>query len=428
MGFAVEFYKEFGDLGYLANYSNHGFYKNGVYYKTVEHYYQSEKFSDCNLKKKIISCNTPKEASTIGRDRNNIRVEDFTSLKIDVMREGIYLKFSQNNDIRTKLIETGSRLIREMSVKESFWGVGPTKRGDNFIGKILMDVRSQVRNELLDKIISNCKNRKVYIIGHRNPDCDSFFSAVVLSRILKSYGIDAVCAVRDKKYVDYDLINDFLDEDVCEVNDFSDKYFILVDHNNLDGIPKENILGAIDHHKISGEVSDLIEIEYSSCGLLIYDLFKDRYHFTNDDKLLISLTVLSDTEFLTSRRVTSYDRLLFDEIGSGLDIEYLRNKYLVLNINLDNINYNLLLDYKKYDYLKNTINRSLIKSSIALKNKYYDKYVATMDCAGIDLLIWCCFDNKTTYVCYKGEIFKFIYFTSSTYLILDYLNKKGYLS
>jgi predicted NAD-dependent protein-ADP-ribosyltransferase YbiA (DUF1768 family) len=33
----IEFYKEFGDLGYLANYSNHGFSIDGVYYKTVEH-------------------------------------------------------------------------------------------------------------------------------------------------------------------------------------------------------------------------------------------------------------------------------------------------------------------------------------------------------------------------------------------------------
>ena len=27
----IEFYKEFGELGYLANYSNHGFTKNGIF-------------------------------------------------------------------------------------------------------------------------------------------------------------------------------------------------------------------------------------------------------------------------------------------------------------------------------------------------------------------------------------------------------------
>ena len=53
----IEFYKEFGELGYLANYSNHGFTKDGVFYKTVEHYYQSEKFDDPEIKNKIIKTN-----------------------------------------------------------------------------------------------------------------------------------------------------------------------------------------------------------------------------------------------------------------------------------------------------------------------------------------------------------------------------------
>ena len=47
---AVEFYKEFGNLGYLANYSHHGFYKDGVFYKTAEHYYQASKFNDLEIK------------------------------------------------------------------------------------------------------------------------------------------------------------------------------------------------------------------------------------------------------------------------------------------------------------------------------------------------------------------------------------------
>ena len=70
---SIDFYKEHGPLGYLANYSNHGFSKDGVYYKTAEHYYQASKFDKEEIRNKIINCSTPKEASTIGRDRNNIR-------------------------------------------------------------------------------------------------------------------------------------------------------------------------------------------------------------------------------------------------------------------------------------------------------------------------------------------------------------------
>ena len=59
---SVDFYKEFGELGYLANYSNHGFYEDGVFYKTVEHYYQAKKYDNPTIIKKILEADTPKEA------------------------------------------------------------------------------------------------------------------------------------------------------------------------------------------------------------------------------------------------------------------------------------------------------------------------------------------------------------------------------
>ena len=72
---SICFYKEFGELGYLATYSNHGFYKDGIFYKTSEHYYQSKKFDDPDVVNRIINAKTPKEASIIGRDRNNKKRE-----------------------------------------------------------------------------------------------------------------------------------------------------------------------------------------------------------------------------------------------------------------------------------------------------------------------------------------------------------------
>ena len=66
---SVDFYKEFGELGYLANYSNHGFYEDGVFYKTVEHYYQAKKYDNPTIIKKILEADTPKEASIIDQCR-----------------------------------------------------------------------------------------------------------------------------------------------------------------------------------------------------------------------------------------------------------------------------------------------------------------------------------------------------------------------
>ena len=416
---SVDFYKEFGDLGYLANYSNHGFYKDGVYYKTVEHYYQSKKFNDKELVKKIIECDTPKEASNIGRDRENIRIDNFKDKKLDVMYEGVLEKFRQNSDIRAKLIETRNQEIREMTTKENYWGIGPNLDGENHIGKILMKVRDKVKEETINNIIDSCRGKKVYVIGHHNPDPDSVFSAYILTNILKSMGIDCEFSVRDKSFVDGDLIKDYLDEKPTIVNNYEDKYFILVDHNNLDGISKDNVIGSIDHHKITGDIDNLVEIEYASCGLLIYDLFKDKYKFSKKEKILIVLSVLSDTDYLISSRFGLEDKKLYNELKIKLDENELKLKYFKTTDFTKSIDDNLHSNYK--EYMNGRIKRSMIYSYTDDYNKYYDLYVSKLIDNDINLLIWCDYENKRVYIHYDGLDIELPGFTTSTNLIMEYL-------
>lgn len=417
---SVDFYKEFGDLGYLANYSNHGFYKDGIYYKTVEHYYQSKKFDNKELIKKIIECDTPKEASTIGRDRKNKRIDNFKDKKLDIMYEGVLEKFRQNSDIRAKLIETRNQEIREMTVKESYWGVGPNMDGENHIGKILMKVREQVKKEVLEDIINSCRDKKVYVIGHHNPDPDSVFSAYLLTNIFKSMGIDAVFSVRDRKIIDEDLINDYLEEKAKTIRKYDDKYFILVDHNNLDGIDKDKVIGAIDHHKITSEVDNLIEIEYASCGLLIYDLFKYIYKFSKKEKVLIVLSVLSDTDYLVSSRFSLEDKKLYNELKLKLDENELKLKYFKTTDFSKSISNNLHSNYK--EYMDGMIKRSMIYSYSDDYKKYYSLYVSKLEENNINLLIWCDYEGKKVYVHYNGLDVVLPSFTTSTNLIMEYLD------
>ena len=423
---AIEFYKEFGELGYLANYSNHGFWKNGIYYKTVEHYYQSEKFKNPEIKKRIINAKTPKEASTIGRDRDNRRIDDFKKIKIKVMEEGVFQKFLQNCDIRSKLIETRNQEIKEMSTKESFWGVGPNLDGENHIGKILMKVRERVKEAVWNQILGNCKNKKVYVIGHPNPDADSIFSSIILTHILKSFGIEAVFAVRDENFVDKELIKDYLEEEYEVIKDYQNKYFILVDHNDLNSIPKKNVIGSIDHHRITGEVDNLIEIEYASTALLLYDLLKRKYSFTEKEKLLIGLTVLSDTEYLTSSRFTREDQELYYSLDLGIDAKKYQAKYFKTTDFSKPSEENFHEDYKEYNINQNRIKRSMIRSYHDQLEEYFDRYIEEMEKEDIDLLIWCDYEEKNTKVYYKKKI-DFPYFTTSTNLVLKYLQDKNIL-
>lgn len=424
---AIEFYKEFGDLGYLANYSDDGFYKNGIYYKSAEHYYQSEKFEDEKIKKRIIEAATPKEASVLGRSRDLKRKDNFREIKLGVMYTGVLEKFRQNSKIRTKLIETRNAAIREMTVKENYWGVGPNLDGKNHMGKILEAVRVKVKEELLLKIISNCRGRKVYVMGHKNPDADSIFSSLLLTRILKSMGVDARFGVRDENFSQRRLIFDYLCDNYEVVTDYSDKYFVLVDHNALDKIASDRVIGAIDHHQITGEVEDLIEIEYAATALLIYDLFREVYNFSKEELLLVALAVFADTDYLTSSRFSEEDEKLYESLGLELDEKEYQKKYFEITDFTRSISENLAVDYKEYNISNKKVRRSFITSYTDDKKKYYESYVLELKNNKIDLLIWCDYEVKKTYVHYRDIDLVFPYFTSSSNLVLEYLKEKNYL-
>lgn len=425
----IEFYKEFGELGYLANYSNHGFTKNGVFYKTVEHYYQSEKFDDPEIKNKIINAPTPKEASNIGRDRSNIRKDNFKDIKNQVMFEGILEKFRQNRDIAFKLIETRNREIAEATIDEYYWGIGKDKSGKNVIGDILVRVRERIKREILDNIIKNCKGKEVFVLGHKNPDADSIISSYILSRILKGLGANAHFAVLSEQYdyckSDIKLINDFIKEKPVVVDDVENKLFVLVDHNNLDELNCDNVIGAIDHHIMTGEVYDTLEIEYASTCLLIYDLFKDMYEFDDNEKELIGLSVLADTDYLCSSRFTDEDKKLFLELNFKLDVSELQRKYFLVNDMSLSIEDNLMMNYKEYTKDIGKVRRSLIYGYTKEYEENFNRYVEYLEnIKDTWLLIWCDFGSKNTYVWFMGETYELGYLVTSTNLVFKYLEEK----
>ena len=420
----VEFYKEFGKLGYLANYSNHGFSIDGIYYKTVEHYYQAMKFDNDEIKKKIINAATPKEASNIGRDRNNIRIKDFKDYKIDVMHNGILEKFRQNRDIAYKLIETRNKDIVEATIDEYFWGIGKDKTGENNIGKIIVEVRERIKKEILNSIIHKTKELdEVYVIGHSNPDVDSVFSSYLLSKVLRFLGVNAKFAFLEGYKVapnDEKIIRDFLKEEPVIVKD--DKCFVLVDHNNLEGLKKENVYGAIDHHIITGEVYDTLEIEYTSTGLLIYDLFRNIYEFSEDEKKLIALTVLTDSDYLCSSRFTKEDQLLYKKLRVDFDLKKMQKKYFVTTNFKKNIEEVFKDNYKEYDRNGKHIKRTMITSYSKEFEKFFSRYTNYAK-ENNYLLIWCDYEKKKTFVVYEDKELKLDYINTSTNLILDLLEE-----
>ncbi len=65
----IYFYTNTGPYACFSNFSPHGFYVDGIYWKTAEHFYQAQKFTDTEYVEKIRLANTPKIARELGRSR-----------------------------------------------------------------------------------------------------------------------------------------------------------------------------------------------------------------------------------------------------------------------------------------------------------------------------------------------------------------------
>ena len=431
---AIYFYKEFGPLGYLANYSNHGFYIDNIYYKTVEHFYQSKKFLDKKLQEKIINVETPKEASNIGRDRNNKLRDNWCNIKQEIMLQGILEKFRQNKDILIKLLNTGNEDIIENTVDEYYWGCGKDRTGENNFGKLLVKARDILKNEMYENLEQLKKYDEIYVIGHNNIDFDSVFSSLVLSKILKSYNINANFTILD----DYtfsdenkEIINDYLKEEPIVLNreEINNKNFILVDHNDINQSLKNedcNILFAIDHHIDCKKIKECYSLEYTSTLLYIYDIFKNIYNFNEMEKELISLSVITDSEYLTSTRFKESDKKLYDELNIQMDINKLKNKYFKTTDFTNDIDYNVKNNYKYYNIDNKEINRVILKT-YNKDRKYINKYLIRINnLYNNSLFIWNEYDTLTTLVYYNNKLVKeYNYILASSVLIIKDLIKEN---
>jgi len=57
------------------------------------------------------------------------------------------LKVEQNPYVKKKLLETKDYLIVEDSPKDSFWGIGANRDGENQLGKLWMKIRKELREK-----------------------------------------------------------------------------------------------------------------------------------------------------------------------------------------------------------------------------------------------------------------------------------------
>lgn len=132
---------------------------DGVTYPTAEHWMMAQKallFKDEEQYQHIIATDSPAEAKKLGRLVKNFNGELWDTKAFAFVVEGNLHKFSQHEELKKYLLNTGNKILVEASPVDFVWGIGlsqnaaeasnPLKwKGPNLLGFALMEVRDLLK-------------------------------------------------------------------------------------------------------------------------------------------------------------------------------------------------------------------------------------------------------------------------------------------
>lgn len=138
------------EWAFLSNFYPQEIEFEGITYPTNEHFFQAMKTLDINKRRAIANASTPGLAKKMGRSVS-LR-PDWEDIKDDVMLEGLYRKFA-NEELADWLLDTGDEWLEEGNYHhDNYWGICYCEKcqdtmGKNKLGKLLMKVRSEIKKE-----------------------------------------------------------------------------------------------------------------------------------------------------------------------------------------------------------------------------------------------------------------------------------------
>ena len=137
-----------GQYDFLSNFYPSSILYEGIVYPTNEHFFQAMKTLDPAERQKIANAETPGKAKRMGR---NVKLRpDWEKIKVDVMRTGLMLKFT-DAALAEKLIATGDEeLVEGNWWCDQTWGSCTCPKhirtpGRNLLGMLLMEVRKELQ-------------------------------------------------------------------------------------------------------------------------------------------------------------------------------------------------------------------------------------------------------------------------------------------
>ncbi len=137
--------------------------KYGRYLSTI--YFQAQKFIGTPIVDYIRKSYSAHAAFDRSRDPaiSQWTRGDWEKVKKDIMRKALLAKFTQNEPIRGLLVSTGSRELIEAAPYDTFWGCGADGKGQNELGKLLMDIRRLFQDILGKQALQEQHSTSTYI-------------------------------------------------------------------------------------------------------------------------------------------------------------------------------------------------------------------------------------------------------------------------
>ena len=142
----IKFYSVNDEYGEFSNFAPYPIKLKGKKFYTSEHYFQAMKFDSPSDQADILKNKSPMEAARRGRDRKRKLKKNWNSIKDNVMRDAVYAKFTQHQELKDLLLSTGDAKLVENAKNDSYWGDGGDGSGKNMLGQILMEVRERLRS------------------------------------------------------------------------------------------------------------------------------------------------------------------------------------------------------------------------------------------------------------------------------------------
>ena len=147
--------------GPFSNWASSTFTYKGITFSCSEQAMMWEKamlFGDDDTAKKILQTTSPREQKALGRKVKGYDENKWSKVReqkvFDICKE----KFTQDQYMKEELLATGNTILVEASPVDKIWGIGLAEsdsraknqsswQGLNLLGKVLTNVREQIKKE-----------------------------------------------------------------------------------------------------------------------------------------------------------------------------------------------------------------------------------------------------------------------------------------